>query len=202
MNPQQIVDASQAQKKYPILMKHPQHSKATISGYKRNPDGSATDDPPGIPGRFEDHWVSNIDQEQYYASMGYAPQGTADIETYRRELCGIDPAPVDHDYPCALYRLKPDGEMDTAVAETKAKHQALEKDGWRTTQAEAKASSAKKVVSLASDKPKTETKPAAAEKPAAKAKPKKRVAKPMSQETKDKIRASMLAKAAAKKAKA
>ena len=125
MTPKQIVDQSQAQKRYPVLMTHPGEQKATTSGYTRNPDGSATDDPPGVPGKYQAHWVSNLDQETYYASMGYAPQGTADIEAYRRETCGIE-QPVSHDYPRALYRKRADGELDK-----------MSGDGWKLTPDEA-----------------------------------------------------------------
>ena len=132
MTPQQIVSASQEQKKYPILMMHPQYRKATISGYRRNPDGSATDDPPGIPGRYEDHWVNNADQESYYASMGYAPKGTADIEAYRKQICGFEEAPSS-DYPCARYRLKPDGELDVALCKDASEFRRHAADGWHKT---------------------------------------------------------------------
>ena len=138
--------------KYPFVMRHPGYRKATVTGdklnqYTLNKDGSAAADPSGITGQFGARWAHDLNQEQYYAAMGYAPEGVADVEAYRRELCGLN---QDPNYPRALYRLKPDGEMDSAVAENAAKHQALEKEGWRVTQSEARALNAKKVPATSS----------------------------------------------------
>lgn len=149
MNPKQVVDQSQAQKRYPILMSHPQHRKATVSGYKRNPDGSATDDPPGIPGQFEDHWVYNIDQEQYYASMGYYPPGVDDPEAYRKSLCNIEEKKVDLNYPRAMYRLGPTGQLESAVAKSDQEQTGLEQEGWHTSPDKAKKEATQKVISIA-----------------------------------------------------
>jgi hypothetical protein len=196
MNPQQIVKQSQDQKRYPMKMTHRQHRKATISGYVRNRDGSATSDPPGVVGQFYDHYVYNADQEAYYASMGYAPEGCADPEAYRREVCGME-KPVDNLYPKAVYMLKADGSLDSAVVNDERHDEKMKEDGWHDSPGDAQKSSAKKVVKIV-ELP--ESKSENIVEPQVVQKKKKR--KPMSAEGRANIAAAIRRRAAEKKAQA
>jgi len=188
MNPKQVLDQSQQQKKYPIKMVHQHKQTAINSGYRRNPDGTAVDDPPGSPGKFNDVWVFNLSQEQYHASMGYAPEGTGDIEAYRREVCGLEQDAVDTNYPRAMYKVTASGELDAFVANDASEQKKLEANGWATTIDGARSASTKKVVKLAeSNEEKTE--------------PKKKKRDPQAElARREKISNAMKAKHAAKKA--
>ncbi len=116
---------------YPKEMRHPQYVPAVVSGYRRVANGMAIDDPPGKPARFNSVWVNNRDQEEYYASMGYAPKGESDPTRYRAQLIGEERAgPYKHqEYPCWLYTIGDDGEIKSALAETAEQAKSLG-DDW------------------------------------------------------------------------
>ncbi len=135
-------------KGYPKEMRHPQHIPAVVSGYTRLANGKTKDDPPGRPAWFPPVFVNNLDQEQYYASLGYLPKDVAPhTEAHKRYLAttigderpGVKQPSADH--PVWLYRLGDDLEVQSALADTPEAEAQLG-EGWFRDLAAVKASQA------------------------------------------------------------
>lgn len=119
--------------KYPLAMFHPRAQPAVISGYKRNLDGTATNDPPGKPAVFPPVTVNNQDQELLYASKGYVPNGTSDHDAYMRAVIGAD-EPSGYkfaEYPKWLYQCV-GGEINSRLVKSAKDEEALGRDWYRT----------------------------------------------------------------------
>lgn len=121
---------------YPLEMRHPHYRPAIISGYRRNPDGSSSNDPPGRPAMNPPVWVNNRDQELRYASLGYLPVGVGDAQAYLREVLDADlPSTYRHqEYPKWLYRFN--GTLESALVKNEEEHARM--SGWSATPDEAK----------------------------------------------------------------
>lgn len=125
-----------AYQEYPKELKHPHYRPAVVSGYKRNADGSATNDPPGQPAKFPPVVVNNFDQEQDYASRGYLPAGVSDPGAYLRATIGADQPGTYHfqEYPKWVYRVE-EGEkgpeLESQMVQSEAEEKRLGKN-WVT----------------------------------------------------------------------
>lgn len=111
---------------------------AVVSGYRREGRGTV-DDPPGKPVRFPPVWVNNRDQEEYYASLGYIPEGVSDPEKYKHETIGTGrPGPYEHqDFPRWMYQVGEDGAMKSALVDD-ADQMRLLGENWFTSPGDAK----------------------------------------------------------------
>jgi hypothetical protein len=122
-----------AYQEYPKQMVHPHFRAAVNSGYRRNADGSATNDPPGSPAKFPPVVVNNRDQEQDYASRGYLPAGVSDPAAYLRTTIGADAPGVYkfQEFPKWIYRVE-DGELQSKMVQSEAEEARAGK-GWCAT---------------------------------------------------------------------
>jgi hypothetical protein len=131
---------------YPKWMRHPAHQAAVAykqprfrpgeEGWGRPVDPGHT----GKPERFPEVMVRNLDQEQYYASLGYVPKvGVADPEAYRREKMsnGSNAKAGFVEYPKMLYRkleqpLKDGTDVENVVVPSRGEEEQARRDGWAT----------------------------------------------------------------------
>jgi len=122
-----------AYSEYPKAMNHPQYRPAVVSGYTRNPDGTAKNDAPGSPAKFPPVYVSNADQELDYASRGYLPAGVSDADAYMRAVAGADtPATYGfQEFPKYVYQVQ-DGHVASALVQNEAEQGSLE-GAWYAT---------------------------------------------------------------------
>lgn len=118
---------------YPKQMNHPNYRPAVVSGYRRNPDGSAVNDPPGTPAKFPPVVVNNVDQEQDYASKGYLPAGVSDPQAYLRATIGAETPGVYkfQEYPKWMYRVE-DDELQSQMVQSEAEERRMG-EGWYAT---------------------------------------------------------------------
>lgn len=107
--------------RYPLLMNHPNYWPGYI-GDEQTGAGGVKYYTNGLPARFPPVTVNTADQEEEYASKGYAPAGISDFAAYQRALAGTtvdteDP-PEGTEYP--KWVPTPGGDVLCETAEEEA----------------------------------------------------------------------------------
>ena len=69
--------------RFPLAMSHPHHVPAVISIVHTDANGNR-EGKVGSPAKFPPVFVNNEDQEKQYASQGYVPSVTPDVDAYLR----------------------------------------------------------------------------------------------------------------------
>jgi hypothetical protein len=123
--------------RFPLAMSHPHHVPAVISIIHVDVNGNK-EGKTGSPAKFPPVFVNNEDQEKQYASQGYVPNGTPDVDAYLRATIGSH-IPEDHkfaDFPKYLHQAtkndKGDITVESKLFNTKAEADKLDKSWCRT----------------------------------------------------------------------
>lgn len=90
--------------KYPMLMAHPHYRPAKVSAVEGtgriNANGEEVmQDMQGTPEQFPPVLVNNEDQEEYHASLGYAPAGKSDPSAYANAVADTPNNYVPVEFP-------------------------------------------------------------------------------------------------------
>lgn len=127
-----------AYSEYPKAMSHPQSRPAVLSQDTIGPGGKVIHAAPGQPAKFPPVYVNNLDQEQYYSSIGYVPNGTSDPDAYHVAVSGAGkPSAHEHvEFPKYVYQCV-DGDVIDRLLKNQDEQDQLE-GAWYATPGDAR----------------------------------------------------------------